>query len=97
MKSFNTKFGSLIKKVELIAISMGVRGVNREFDHEEDRKRLKEKLKQAIEVDRRSRIRTIVSRAEVWLEYMFGICQPDQRLGKRGSRYSAFCCVMFAR
>jgi hypothetical protein len=85
-KSFNTKFGSLVKKVELIAISMGIHGVSSEFDHEEDRKRLKEKLKQAIEIDRRSRIHTIVSHAEAWLEYVFGICQPDQRLGKRGSR-----------
>ena len=57
-----------------------------EGDDDEDRKRLKEKLKQAIEADRRSRIRPIVSRSEVWLEYIFGICQPDQRIGKRGSR-----------
>ena len=21
-----------------------------------------------------------------WLEYVFGICKPDQRIGKRGSR-----------
>jgi hypothetical protein len=57
-----------------------------EGDDDEDRKRLKEKLKQAIEADRRSRIRPIVSRSEMWLEYIFGICQPDQRIGKRGSR-----------
>jgi hypothetical protein len=23
-----------------------------------------------------------------WLDYIFGICKPDQRIGKRGSRYS---------
>jgi hypothetical protein len=92
LKSFSTQLGSLVKKVELIAVSMGVHGVSSEFDYEEDRKRLKEKLKQAIDVDIRSRIRPIVSRAEVWLEYIFGICKPDQRLGKRGSRYSAVLC-----
>ncbi len=85
-KLLNKKIGSMDKKIDLMAISMRVRGVNSEFDYEEDRKRLKEKLKQAIEADRRSRVRTIVSRAEVWLEYVFGICQADQRLGKRGSR-----------
>ncbi len=86
MTDINTKFVAIDRKLEQIAISMGVRGVTKEGDEEADRKRLKEKLKQAIEADRRSRIRTIVSQGEVWLEYMFGICQPDQRLGKRGSR-----------
>ncbi len=83
---FSKKIWTIDKKLEQIAVSMGVRGVSSEGDEEEDRKRLKEKLKQAIEADRRSRVRTIVSRAEVWLEYIFGICRPDQRLGKRGSR-----------
>lgn len=93
----NTKIGAIDRKLEQIAISMGVRGVNTEGDDEEDRKRLKEKLKQAIEADRRSRIRTIVSRSEVWLEYMFGICRPDQRLGKRGSRFSSHFRLAYDR
>ncbi len=45
-----------------------------------------EKLKVAIELDRRSKVRTIVSSGEVWIDYLFGICRPDQRIGKRGSR-----------
>ncbi len=69
-----------------IAGAVGVKGNIGEGDDDEDRRRLKEKLKLAIEADRRSRIRPIVSRAEVWLEYIFGICQPDQRIGKRGSK-----------
>ena len=86
LPEFNSKFGAIDRKLEQIAIAMGVRGVSNEGDDEEDRKRLKEKLKQAIEADRRSRVRPIISRGEMWLEYVFGICRPDQRLGKRGSR-----------
>jgi hypothetical protein len=86
----NAKIAAIDRKLEQIAISLGVRGVSSEGDDEEDRKRLKEKLKQAIEADRRSRVRTIISRGEVWLEYIFGICRPDQRIGKRGSRWPVF-------
>ena len=62
------RLASIDRKLEQIAVSLGVRGVSSEGDDEEDRKRLKEKLKQAIEADRRSRVRTIVSRGEVRLE-----------------------------
>ena len=80
------KFETIEKKLEKISASLGIKSGANDGDDEEDRRRLKEKLKAAIEVDRRSRILTIVSRSEVWLEYIFGICSPDQRLGKRGSR-----------
>jgi hypothetical protein len=83
----DSRFMIIDKKLEQIAGAVVVRGTGNENDDEEDRKRLKEKLKLAIEADRRSRVRTIVSQGEVWLEYIFGICAPDQRLGKRGSRY----------
>jgi hypothetical protein len=81
---------------------------------QEDRKRLKEKLKSAFEVVQQGggagggRAQggaggaqggaggaggLVVARrgrgGEPWLEYLFGICPPDQRLGKRGSRYTA--------
>jgi hypothetical protein len=82
----STKFVAMDKKLEKISHSLGVKvGVN-DGNDDEDRRRLKEKLKVAIEVDRRSHIRAIVSRGEVWMEYIFGICLPDQRIGKRGSR-----------
>jgi hypothetical protein len=83
----DSRFEAIDKKLEQIVGAVVVRGPANENDDDEDRKRLKEKLKLAIEADRRSRVRTIVSQGEVWLEYMFGICAPDQRLGKRGSRY----------
>jgi len=55
-------------------------------DDNEDRKRLKEKLKAALESYRRRRLRPIVSEQEVWVEYIFGICKPDHRNGKQGNR-----------
>ncbi len=82
----DTKFGDINKKLERIAAAVGVKTGNQEGDDEEDRRRLKEKLKVAIELDRRTKVRTIVSSSEVWLEYFFGICSPDKRVGKRGSR-----------
>jgi hypothetical protein len=85
--SLDTKIGDIDKKLERIAVAVGVKVGGQEGDDEEDRRRLKEKLKVAIELDRRNRVRTIVSSREVWLEYIFGICAPDKRVGKRGSRY----------
>jgi hypothetical protein len=84
----DTKFTIIDKKLERISASMKIKGEANDGDDEEDRRRLKEKLKVAIDLDRRSRVHTIVSRSEVWLEYIFGICSPDQRLGKRGSRWN---------
>ena len=79
---------SLEKRLEQIASAVGVKAAG---DEDDDKKRLKEKLKQAIERDKRNRIRTIVSEHAKWLEYVFGICKADQRLGKKGSRL--FGCV----
>lgn len=74
---------SLEKKLDRIASSMGVK-INEEDD--DDRKRMKEKLKQAVERDKRSRVRKIESEQAMWLEYIFGICKADRHFGKRGSR-----------
>jgi hypothetical protein len=67
---------------------------------QEDRKRLKEKLKSAFEAVQlaggaggggRALLGARGGRppAKPWLEYVFGICPPDQRIGKRGSRCAA--------
>jgi hypothetical protein len=49
-----------------------------------DRKRLKERLKKSIsKVTKHSD--TAPTRTD-WMEYFFGICLADQRLGKEGSR-----------
>ena len=55
-------------------------------DDNEDRKRLKEKLKEALESAQRNRLRQVESEQEVWMEYLFGVCRPDGRIGKMGSR-----------
>ena len=81
---------SLSKKLERIAYALGIRNLNvvdNGGDDAEDRKRLKEKLKAAYDIDRRSK-RVITSGKEKWLDYIFGICRPDQRIGKRGSRFT---------
>jgi hypothetical protein len=71
-------------KLDRIAETVGVTdGPDKE---EEDRKRLKEKLKEVLEIAQRNRIQQITSEKEKWLEYVFGICRPDGRIGKRGSR-----------
>ncbi len=82
------KLDALDKKVESVASAVGVRSGIAAGDDEEDRRRLKEKLKEALDRDRdrRNRVDDDSSEQSVWLEYIFGICRPDQRMGKRGSR-----------
>ncbi len=86
----NTRFEAIDRKLGQIVDSMGIHFLCNTGDDDENRRRIKEKLKLAIESDRRSRISAIVSRGEMWLEYIFGICRPDQRLGKSGSRFRFF-------
>ena len=81
---------SMSKKLERIAFRMGIRNLNvvdNSASDAEDRKRLMEKLKSAFDTDRRYRIGRVASEQAMWLEYIFGICKPDQRIGQRGSRY----------
>jgi hypothetical protein len=76
---------SIGKKLERIAYALGIRNLNvvdNSADDAEDRKRLIEKLKSAFESSRQKKF----SDKEKWLDYLFGICKPDQRIGKRGSR-----------
>ncbi len=85
MEVMDLKLDGIDKKVERIASAVGARlgtGIN----EEEDRRRLKEKLKEALESAQRNRLQLVESESEVWLEYIFGICKPDGRIGKMGSR-----------
>jgi hypothetical protein len=83
------------RKLDRIAGAVGVKTGGNEGDDEEDRRRLKEKLKAAIEQNRNDH--NVVSSLGIWLEYMFGICDADQRLGKRGSRCSVPYVVVGAQ
>lgn len=83
--SLDMKLDGLDKKLEKIASAVGARlgtGIN----EEEDRRRLKEKLKEALDSAARNRMQKIDSEHEVWMEYLFGICKPDGRIGKSGSK-----------
>ena len=54
----------------------------------DDRKRLKERLKDAVEHDQSAAARGAgEAEREGWAEYLFGICKPDGRVGKLGSRW----------
>ncbi len=82
------------KMLDLVSGALGVKmGAVSGGGDAEDKKRLKEKLKDAVEKDRRDRFRKVESEQEVWMEYIFGICKADMRTGKRGSRCYASIIV----
>jgi hypothetical protein len=85
MGYMNLKLEKLDKKLALIAGAVGAR-TEPETNEKENRRRLKEKLKEALDIAQKHRHRLIESPAEKWLEYIFGICKPDGRMGKSGSR-----------
>ncbi len=62
-------------------------------DDSMDRKRLKERLKRSMskQVNKLS-ARTLTPMG--WMEYIFGICSADQRVGKEGSRCLLYPFVM---
>jgi coenzyme F420-reducing hydrogenase alpha subunit len=86
MWQVSMKLDGLDEKLSRIARMVGAPDGSHANSEEEDRKRLKEKLKEVLEIAQRNRIRNITSEKEKWLEYVFGICKPDGRIGKRGSR-----------
>ena len=99
-----SKDSSNLERKDLIEVDQKLDGINTKLDRiadtvgasvgagvgndEEDRKRLKERLKEVLETAQRNRIHKITSEKEKWLEYIFGICRADGRIGKRGSRCS---------
>jgi hypothetical protein len=54
-------------------------------DDEEDRKRIKEKLKEALESNHENSKRNVKKTS--FMEYFFGICKKNGRVGKIGSRF----------
>ena len=95
LQNVDRKLEWMSKMLDLVSGALGVKmGVANVGDDAEDRKRLKEKLKDAVEKDRRDRFRKVESEHEVWLEYIFGICKPDLRTGKHGSRCSVHITVI---
>ncbi len=66
-------------------ISNFVNGGSAKKNDGEDRKRLKEKLKEAMKSEN-TKSSKIEHEREAWMEYLFGITKPDGRVGKLGSR-----------
>ncbi len=62
-----------------------------------DRKRLKERFKKALKLDS-DPLANIPKAPSAWMEFIFGIGAPDQRMGKEGSRFHTKpdVCASFA-
>ena len=80
------KFQSIDDRLVLLASAVEVdpKAVMPESYEDEDLKRLKEKLKEALKNEKYPPQNE--SEKEPWLEYIFGICKADGRIGKKGSR-----------
>ena len=81
---FDRHFEKIHRRINLVSDLVGgdplVKGKG------EDRKRLKERLKEAIKTEKLKSSGLVHDREE-WMEYLFGICEPDGRVGKPGSRF----------
>ena len=82
----NLQLEGLDRTLALVAEAVGVNYLTGEAGDRDDRRRLKEKLKVAMETGQRLTVRQIDSEREMWMEYFFGICKPDGRVGKAGSK-----------
>jgi hypothetical protein len=80
------KFEAMGKKLKEISEAFPEADERKSADDAEDRKRLKERLKEALDERKRVRIMSNEFEKEGWLEFLFGICKPDGRIGKAGSR-----------
>ena len=78
----NKRFETLGEKLEQIANAVGVKQAEKAGDDDEDRKRIKERLKEALDLDKRQQ----GLEKKDFMEYFFGICKADGRVGKTGSR-----------
>ncbi len=75
------------RKLNMVADAVGVRVQAKEEEDAEDRKRLKERLKEALALEKMDRVNgRRVDEVEDWPEFIFGICRPNGRVGKIGSR-----------
>jgi hypothetical protein len=73
------------RRLDKIANAVGVRNVVSAGDDEEDRKRIKMRLKEALTIQN-ANDSVSASGQEGYLEYFLGIRPPNGRIGKQGSR-----------
>ena len=74
------------RRLDKIAHAVGIRNVVSAGDDDEDRKRLKMRLKEALTIQN-ANDRVTASGSEGYLEYFLGIRPPNGRVGKQGSRF----------
>ena len=84
------KLDNIDRKINMIAEAVGVRLRAKQEEDAEDRKRLKERLKEALMLEKRSLVDA--DDRETWAEYIFGITKPNGRVGKMGSRCAHARC-----
>jgi hypothetical protein len=78
------KMAELGEQLEGVSEALGSKPNVSSRDDDADRKRIKERFKSALEHEKRHSVSEI--KLEGFFEYLFGICSPNGRLGKRGSR-----------
>jgi hypothetical protein len=82
-------------KVEEIAQAVGIDKQDASAgDDEEDRKRIKERLREALEKNYERTKRNTQKKS--FMEYFFGICKTNGRVGKIGSRFGFMLNSHFA-
>jgi hypothetical protein len=79
-------FRHLGERIDSIVAAVGFSHTTNPGEDDEDRKRLKERLKQALNKEQKEALRQPGAEKKSWLEYIFGICKADGRIGKKGSR-----------
>jgi hypothetical protein len=82
------------RRLDKIAYAVGIRHIVSAGDDDEDRKRLKMRLKEALTIQN-ANDRVSVTEPEGYLEYFFGMRPPNGRIGKQGSRYEWGCLVLW--
>jgi hypothetical protein len=80
-------FRHIGERLDSIVAAVGVSHTTNPGEDDEDRKRLKERLKQALKKEQKKALRKPGAEKKPWLEYIFGICKADGRIGKKGSRW----------
>ena len=69
------------------AVGASSRADGGDEDEDENCKRLKERLKGAMELEGNLHALSPGHQERAtWMEYIFGICKPDGRIGEMGSR-----------
>ena len=86
IESLGKQLACVESGLESITESLGITAQANAGDDDLDRRRLKEKLKEALEEENKNSKQNKLKEYELWMEYIFGICKPDGRVGKTGSR-----------